>query len=72
VVKLNGHDARLQLDTGAGGITLGRKVAEKAGLKSIAEERYYGIGDKGAQADIRPLQTIFASVTWNFRTAWYT
>ena len=50
VVKLNGHDARLQLDTGAGGITVGRKVAEKAGLKSIAEERYYGIGDKGAKA----------------------
>ena len=50
IVKLNGHDARLELDTGAGGIVIGRKFAEKAGLTRISEERYFGIGDKGEQS----------------------
>jgi len=50
IVKLNGHDARLELDTGAGGIVIGRKFAEKAGLTRISEERYVGIGDKGEQS----------------------
>jgi tetratricopeptide (TPR) repeat protein len=50
VVKLNGRDARLQLDTGASGIVVGRKFAEKAGLTRISEERYVGIGDKGMQS----------------------
>ncbi len=50
IVKLNGHDARLQLDTGAGGIVIGRKFAEKAGLTRITEEHYVGIGDKGEQS----------------------
>ena len=49
IVKLNGRDARLQLDTGASGIVIGRKFAEKAGLTRISEERYAGIGDKGLQ-----------------------
>ncbi|MGA2688521.1 MAG: aspartyl protease family protein [Candidatus Korobacteraceae bacterium] len=50
IVRLNSHDARLQLDTGAGGIVIGRKFAEKAGLTRISEERYVGIGDKGEQS----------------------
>lgn len=50
VVKINGRDQRLQLDTGAGGIVIGPKAAEKAGLTRIAEERYSGIGDKGVQS----------------------
>ena len=49
IVKLNGHDERLQLDTGASGIVISPKVAEKAGLTRLTEERYMGIGDKGAQ-----------------------
>ncbi|MGC2109779.1 MAG: aspartyl protease family protein [Candidatus Korobacteraceae bacterium] len=48
-VKLNGHDERLQLDTGASGIVIGTKAAEKAGLTRVAEQRYVGIGDKGQQ-----------------------
>lgn len=48
-VKLNGHNARLLLDTGAGGIMVSRKVAEKAGLTRISSEHYGGIGDKGMQ-----------------------
>ena len=50
IVGLNGHDARLELDTGAGGISVSRKIAEKAGLTQITQERFYGIGDKGAQS----------------------
>ena len=47
--KLNGHNVRLLLDTGAGGIMVGRKVAEKAGLARISSGHYGGIGDKGLQ-----------------------
>lgn len=49
VVKLNGHDTRLQLDTGAGGIVIGRKAAAKAGLTRISNITYAGIGDKDPQ-----------------------
>ena len=34
--RLNGRNARLLLDTGAGGIMVSRKVAEKAGLARIS------------------------------------
>jgi len=49
-VKINGASAKLILDTGAGGITIDKKVAEKAGVKRIAESDMRGIGDKGAAA----------------------
>ncbi|HXO38194.1 MAG TPA: aspartyl protease family protein, partial [Candidatus Acidoferrum sp.] len=39
--------ADLLLDTGAGGITIGRKLAEKAGAVKIADTWIGGIGDKG-------------------------
>jgi tetratricopeptide (TPR) repeat protein len=39
--------ADLLLDTGAGGITIGRKLAEKAGVVKIADTWIGGIGDKG-------------------------
>jgi Aspartyl protease/Tetratricopeptide repeat len=47
--KLNDRNVRLLLDTGAGGIMVGRKVAEKAGLTRISAVHYGGIGDKGLQ-----------------------
>ena len=47
--KLNDRNVRLLLDTGAGGIMVGRKVAEKAGLTRISAAHYGGIGDKGLQ-----------------------
>ena len=50
VVKLNNRNARLELDSGASGIMVGRKAAEKAGLTRISEMNYRGIGDKGAQS----------------------
>ena len=52
-VKLNGRNAYLLLDTGAGGIMVSRKVAEKAGLTRIAAMHIGGIGDKGLQSGYR-------------------
>jgi predicted aspartyl protease len=48
-VVFNGHKARLQVDTGAGGLYVSRSVAEHAGLESVAKSQARGIGDKGAQ-----------------------
>ncbi len=48
-VKLNDRSNRLLLDTGASGILIGRKSAEKAGLTRISDIRFRGIGDKGLQ-----------------------
>ena len=48
-VKFNDRvSAELLLDTGAGGITIGRKLAERAGAIKIADTWIGGIGDKGA------------------------
>jgi tetratricopeptide (TPR) repeat protein len=49
-VKVNGVSSRLMLDTGAGGILIDRKIAEKAGVKSIVDDKITGIGDKGGAA----------------------
>ena len=49
-VRLNDRNAHLLLDTGAGGIMVSRKVAEKAGLPSISAVHFTGIGDKGLQS----------------------
>ncbi len=49
-VKLNGHPTHLQIDTGAGGLVVGRSVASRAGLHRLSNEQAEGIGDKGAQA----------------------
>jgi tetratricopeptide (TPR) repeat protein len=39
--------SKLLLDTGAGGILVNRRIAEKAGLKQISATTMGGIGDKG-------------------------
>jgi len=49
-VKLNDRNVHLLLDTGAGGITMSSKVAEKAGLSRISAVHLGGIGDKGLQS----------------------
>jgi predicted aspartyl protease len=46
-VLLNGHPSKLFLDTGASGILVSRKLAEKAKLVSVADTKIGGIGDKG-------------------------
>jgi tetratricopeptide (TPR) repeat protein len=49
-VKVNGVPSRLLLDTGASGILIDQKVAEKAGVKSITKIHIGGIGDAGPAA----------------------
>jgi len=47
-VKFNDRaSATLLLDSGADGITIGNKLAEKVGVKKIADSAFGGIGDKG-------------------------
>jgi hypothetical protein len=50
MVKLNGVSSRLMLDTGASGILVDSKIAAKAGIKPMVDEKIQGIGDKGAAA----------------------
>src|SRR5579862_2776746 len=49
VVKLNDRNVRLELDTGASGILISRRAAEKAGVTRISKMSIGGIGDKGEQ-----------------------
>jgi tetratricopeptide (TPR) repeat protein len=49
-VKVNGASAKLLLDTGASGIVIDKKIADKAGVKKIVENDAKGIGDKPAGA----------------------
>jgi predicted aspartyl protease len=49
-VKLNDHAARLQIDTGAGGLVVSRSVAERAGLKADSKIEMGGIGDQGVKS----------------------
>jgi tetratricopeptide (TPR) repeat protein len=46
-VTINGQKSKLLLDTGAGGITVNRKLADRAGVQRLADVRIGGIGDKG-------------------------
>jgi len=48
--KLNDRNVHLLLDTGAGGIIVTSKVAEKAGLSHVSAAHFGGIGDKGLQS----------------------
>jgi tetratricopeptide (TPR) repeat protein len=50
MVKLNGVSSRLMLDTGSSGILVDSKIAAKAGIKPIVDEKIQGIGDKGGTA----------------------
>jgi hypothetical protein len=46
-VKLNNKSARLEIDTGAGGLLISRSIAQRAGLKASFKEEIGGIGDQG-------------------------
>jgi Aspartyl protease len=49
-VRINGKaTARLQIDTGAGGILIRRGIAQKAGLVPLVHTKILGIGDQDAQ-----------------------
>jgi tetratricopeptide (TPR) repeat protein len=47
MVNVNGTNAKLMLDTGAGGILVDRLIAEKAGIKPIVKNEVNGVGSKG-------------------------
>ena len=49
-VRVNGHGSRLLLDTGASGLLINKKLAEKAGIQPIAETKFRGIGNTGDTA----------------------
>lgn len=58
-VKLNDASSVLEFDTGAGGILVDRKIAEKAGVQKIVDVQIGGIGDKGdAEGYIGHVDTI--------------
>jgi len=46
-VKFNGVSAHLMVDTGAHGIIIDRRIAEKAGVTRIVDTKTGGIGDTG-------------------------
>jgi tetratricopeptide (TPR) repeat protein len=46
-VTLNGITTKLLLDTGASGIVVNRRIADRAGLAKLTETKIWGIGDKG-------------------------
>jgi len=46
-VVLGEQKSKLLLDTGAGGILISRRMAEKAGLKQLSQTTMGGLGDKG-------------------------
>ncbi len=56
-VKLNERKATLMLDTGANGILISRKLAEKAGVAEVSESRIGGIGDAEASGGYVGLAT---------------
>jgi tetratricopeptide (TPR) repeat protein len=49
-VKVNGTPSTLLLDTGAGGILISKRIADKAGVHKIIDNKVGGIGDAGEQA----------------------
>ena len=49
-VKLNDRTARLEIDTGAGGLLVSRSVAQRAGLKPFSQTKVGGIGNQGDQS----------------------
>jgi tetratricopeptide (TPR) repeat protein len=46
-VNINGHNSSLLLDTGASGILINRRSAERAGITRLVDSKFNGIGDKG-------------------------
>jgi tetratricopeptide (TPR) repeat protein len=47
VVQVNGQSSKLLLDTGASGLLINKKLAQKAGIQPLVTTNISGIGDKG-------------------------
>jgi predicted aspartyl protease len=54
-LEVNGHKSTLLLDTGASGILINRRLAEKAGVTRLSDMEIGGIGDKGRKNGYRGL-----------------
>ncbi len=55
-VRLNDRaNANVMLDTGASGLTISRKIAEKAGARKLSEHSLEGVGSAGAAAGYEAL-----------------
>ena len=52
-VELNGTRANLLLDTGASGIVVKQRLAERAGIEKVTEQKMSGVGDKGPKNGYR-------------------
>ena len=48
-VSVNNTKSRLLLDTGASGILINRRLAERAGVTRLSDAAFGGIGDQGSQ-----------------------
>jgi tetratricopeptide (TPR) repeat protein len=46
-LKLDGVQAKLEIDTGSPGIVVSKKIGDRAGIKPLEHKQIYGIGDKG-------------------------
>jgi len=66
-VKVNDRRQVLLLDTGASGITISRKAAEKAKLVRISDVSIGGIGDKGDLKGYLALADRILIGNWEFR-----
>ncbi len=49
-VKLDDHNARLEIDTGASGLLVSRSIAKDAGLKAFAQTEVGGVGSGGEKS----------------------
>jgi tetratricopeptide (TPR) repeat protein len=47
MVQVNGQSSKLLLDTGAGGLLINKKLAQRAGIEAVSASKFGGIGDKG-------------------------
>jgi tetratricopeptide (TPR) repeat protein len=66
-VKVNGREQLLLFDTGATGIMISRKMAERAKLQRISDISYGGIGDKGERTGYLALADSIAIGSMEFR-----
>jgi Flp pilus assembly protein TadD len=48
--KVNGHNARLEIDTGTGGLVVSHSLAKHAHLKAFSRTEMFGVGDQGGQS----------------------
>jgi len=68
-VEINGAKGKLLLDSGASGILINRKMAQKAGVEAVAKTDFHGIGDKGSVAGYIGTANSIKSAISNFRDA---